>query len=195
MKTSAINYDSLREYSINSFNEALKNADKRKLAENLAYLIALETGLRVGDLLRLRFDSFNYSNDLGKPYFESPIKKTKQAHTGIISDEVYNKIEQYRKALISLNINPEANLFHNYQGKNIYTRQWMHKQFKIVGSKLGFEDFGVHSIRKASAIRVLDLTGSLSMAQYHLTHKRASTTDLYLNVSKKTALEQLSKLF
>jgi len=52
----------------------------------------------------------------------------------------------------------------------------------------------VHSIRKSSAINVLNKTRSLSLAQYHLTHKRATTTDKYLGVTEASALEQLSKI-
>ena len=88
-----------------------------------------------------------------------------------------------------------SNIFYNYKTKQTYTRQWLHKRIKLITEKLGFKDCGVHSIRKASAINILDKTGSLSLAQYHLTHKRASTTDNYLSVSKNSALERLSKIY
>lgn len=195
MKTQPIDYNKLYSEARNLFFENFKTYSQERKSENLAYLIALETGLRVSDLLTLKHDEIYYNNDIGKYCFTTYIKKTKNTHTGVISNELYNYIQTYKEA-VKDELNGHHNtIFYNYTTNKPYTRQWLHKRIKLTAEKLNFKDCGIHSIRKASAINVLDKTGSLSLAQYHLTHKRATTTDNYLSVSKTSALERLSKIF
>lgn len=195
MKTEAIDYNKLYAEARKLFFEDSKSYTLDRKAENLAYMLALESGLRVSDLLLLKYDDFKYNDVLKKYVFTTKIKKTKSIHTGVISNELYNYIQNYiRVVKREYNALNEC-LFYNYRTNKPYTRQWLHKRIKLVSEKLGFENCGVHSIRKASAIKVLDSTGSLSLAQYHLTHKRATTTDKYLGITKSSALEQLSKVF
>ncbi len=195
MKTDAINFDALYNEARKLFHENSNAYILERKAENLAYLIALETGLRVSDLLNLKYDAVTYNQKLKKHIFTTAIKKTKSMHTGVISDEVSNYLDAYKEAIRSRYNALNGYIFYNYNTNKTYTRQWLHKRIKLISEKLGFKNSGVHSIRKASAIKVLDSTGSLSMAQYHLTHKRATTTDKYLGVTQASALEKLSKVF
>ncbi|WP_417213020.1 site-specific integrase [Bizionia sp.] len=195
MKTQPIDYNKLYSEARKLFFEKNQTYNLDRKTENLAYLIALESGLRVSDLLTLKYDDINFNNDLEKYIFSTNIKKTKNSHTGIISNELYNYIQSFKEAVkLEFGANSE-NIFYNYKSNKLYTRQWLHKRIKLTAEKLGFKNCGVHSIRKASAINVLDRTGSLSMAQYHLTHKRATTTDNYLSVTKSSALERLAKIY
>lgn len=195
MKTQPINYNKL-------YNEARKlffeNSDAygiERKSENLAYLLALESGLRVSDLLDLKYYYFSYNEKIGKHCFETPIKKTKGMHTSVISNELYHYIQEYKDAVRVIHNRSSEYIFFNYKLNKPYTRQWLHKRISMIGKKLKFKNCGVHSIRKASAIHVLDKTGSLSMAQYHLSHARATTTDKYLGVTQASALEQLARVF
>ena len=105
-----------------------------------------------------------------------------------------NYVNNYKEFVKSSNLGLNDGVFYNYKTNKPYTRQWLHKRIKLTSEKLGFINCGVHSIRKASAIKVLNSTGSLSLAQYHLTHKRATTTDKYLGITEASALEKLSKI-
>ncbi|MDB9960467.1 site-specific integrase [Oceanihabitans sp.] len=195
MKTQPIDYNKLYTEARKLFfeNNTAYNLDRK--AENLGYLIALESGLRVSDLLTLKYDDIQFSNEIGKYLFNTYIRKTKNNHTGVISNELYNYIQSFKDAVkLEFGTNSEF-IFYNYKTNKEYTRQWLHKRIKLTAFKLGFKNCGVHSIRKASAINILDLTGSLSLAQYHLTHKRATTTDKYLSVTKTSALERLAKIY
>jgi len=196
MKTQPIDYNKLYAQARKLFFDTRQsyNLLDRK-TESLAYLIALETGLRVSDLLKLKYNEINFNNEIDKYLFTTSIKKTKNSHTGVISNELYNYIQSFKETVKKeFGFNSEY-IFYNYKTNNIYTRQWLHKRFRLLAEKLGFANTGAHSIRKASAIKVLDSTGNLSIAQYHLTHKRATTTDKYLGVTQASTLEQLSKVF
>lgn len=196
MKTQPIDYNKLYVQARKLFfdtRQAYRLLDRK--TENLAYLIALESGLRVSDLLKLKYDEIYFNNSIGKYLFTTSIKKTKNSHTGVISNELYNYIKSFQETVKKeFGFNSDY-IFYNYKTNNLYTRQWLHKRFRLLSETLGFEDARIQSIRKASAIKVLNSTGSLSIAQYHLTHKRATTTDKYLGVSQASSLEQLSKVF
>jgi integrase len=195
MKTQPIDYNKLYSEARKLFfeNNQAYNLDRK--AENLAYLVSLESALRASDLLNLKYDDINFDKGLGKYLFTTNIKKTKNSHTGVLSNELYSYIQLFKEAgKMEYGANNEY-IFHNYKKNSIYTRQWLFKRIKLTAEKLGFKNCGVHSIRKASAINVLDKTGSLSMAQYHLTHARATTTDNYLSVTKTSALERLAKIY
>lgn len=195
MKTQPIDYNKLYSEARKMFFENNSSYNLDRKTENIAYLMSLETGLRVSDLLTLKYDDINFNKDLGKYIFSANIKKTKNNHTGIISNELFNYIQAFKEAVkLDFGANSE-NIFYNYKSNKVYTRQWLHKRIKLTAEKLGFKHCGVHSIRKASAINVLDKTGSLSLAQYHLTHKRATTTDNYLSVTKSSALERLAQIY
>ena len=195
MKTEAINYNKLYMEARALFFETNKAYTLDRKTESLAYLLALETGLRVSDLLNLKYSDFKYNNEIKKYCFTTNVMKTKSVHTGVISNELYNTIEMFESAVQSEYNSVNQHIFYNYKTNKVYTRQWLHKRIKLVGEKLGFESCGVHSIRKASAINVLNKTGDFSMAQYHLTHKRATTTDKYLSITKTSALEKYKKVY
>ena len=195
MKTQPVNYDKLYNEARKLFFNYSNAYSLERKSEYLAYLLALESGLRVSDLLEQKYSNFSYHEQLGKYCFTTFIKKTKSEHTGVISNELYHYIQEYKDAVRTIHNRSSEYIFYNYRTNKPYTRQWLHKRIKMIAKKLKFKNAGVHSIRKASAIFVLDKTGSLSMAQYHLSHKRATTTDKYLGVTQATALEQLARVF
>jgi len=202
MKTDALDYQKLYYLASKEFNAKTTAYNIDRKAENLAYLIGLETGLRVGDLLKLKYHDFYFNSKINRYCFDCVVTKTKSEHTGVISNELYNYIEKFRSIVKTHYNKLNDSIFFNFKSKPsksnpecLYTRMWLHKRIKIVGKKLNFENCGVHSIRKASAINVYNDTKNIGLAQYHLTHKRASTTDKYLSVSKSTALEQLALIY
>lgn len=195
MTTQPVNYSKLYNEARKLFFENSEAYTLERKSENLAYLLALESGLRVSDLLELKYHYFTLNDNIGRYTFTSPIKKTHGMHTGVISNELFHYIQEYKDAVRVIHNRSNEYIFYNYKVNKPYSRQWLHKRIKMIAEKLKFKNCGVHSIRKASAIHVLDKTGSLSMAQYHLSHKRATTTDKYLGVSKMTALEQLARVF
>ena len=195
MVTQPINYHKLYNEARKLFFDNSNAYGIERKTEYLAYLLALESGLRVSDLLDQKYYNFSYNEKLSKHCFSTYIKKTKSQHTGVISNELYHYIQEYKDAVRTVYNRSSEYIFYNYNTNKPYTRQWLHKRIKMIAKKLKFKNVGVHSIRKASAIHVLDKTGSLSMAQYHLTHKRATTTDKYLGVTQASALEQLARVF
>jgi len=154
--------------------------------EALAYLLALETGLRASDLLRLKTDSVK--SDLnGRYYIVSDIQKTKETnHRVWISKETYNLIQNIIDTKSIFNRNQF--LFTNPKTHKQFTRFWLYKRSKLMFG------YNFHNLRKVSAKHILKV-GTLADAQRHLAHKRITTTDHYLNVSEKDSLERIKSLY
>ena len=75
MKTQPIDYNKLYSEARKLFfeNNQIYNLDRK--TENLAYLIALESGLRVSDLLTLKYGDISFNSDFGKYIFSTEIDK------------------------------------------------------------------------------------------------------------------------
>ena len=106
MKTDAINYDVIYKEARRLFFETTLNYKIDRKTESIAYLIALETALRVSDMLLLEYSSFKFDMDLKAYTFTTHIKKTDVKHTGVISNELYNYIETFKKWVLSLVLCP-----------------------------------------------------------------------------------------
>ena len=156
--------------------------------ESLAFMLALDTGLRASDLLNLKIsDGIKWDVDLQSFVCVSDIKKTgKKNHKTIVSAETE---DMFRFVLRNApgNFSNNEFIFTNPKTGKQFTRFWLNKRAK--------NTFGInfHKLRKISALRVLDY-GSLADAQRHLAHARATTTDHYLDVSEKSHLERMKRM-
>ena len=193
MRTDSVNYDTFYSKARSLFFDNYKAYKLDRKTEAVAYLVALETGLRVSDMLGLKYSDITYNDSINSYVFEAYVNKVSTDHIGQISNELFAILETFKNEIRTEGNSINDSIFYNYKTGKPYSRQWLHKRIKVVSEKIGLENISVHSLRRASAIKVLDKTGSLSMAQYHLTHKRTSTTDKYLNVSKNSALKQIAK--
>ena len=162
MEKNSINYEQLYSKVLKNLKSVLTNKKTGyvldRKAEGLAFLLALETGLRVSDLLKLKFKSFSYNSDIKAHTFTVVLIKSKSSHTGVVSNELYKMIEFFSKSLVvdhGLDIYDKSEfIFYNYSTYSLYTRQWLHKRIKILAKNLGFENCGLQGIRKASAFKV-----------------------------------------
>ena len=158
--------------------------------ESLAFMLALDTGLRASDLLNLKMKgSIKYDDKLKSFVCVSDIKKTgKRNHKTIVSAETE---DMYRYVLRNqdsrLHYDRTEFIFTNPATGKQFTRFWLNKRAK--------HTFGInfHQLRKISALRVLEV-GSLADAQKHLAHARATTTDLYLGVTETDHLERMKRM-
>lgn len=168
---------------------AQMNVEKNKefMYESLAFMIALDTGLRASDILNLKMKgSITYDEDLEACVCISDIKKTgKRNHKTIISDATDKMVKfYYRNLPYPLSVETTEFLFTNPRTGKQFTRFWLNKRAK--------HTFGInfHQLRKISALKVLEV-GTIADAQKHLAHSRVSTTDTYLNVSEDSYLKRM----
>jgi len=155
--------------------------DSKYTFECLAILIALDTGLRASDLLRLKASDISYNEETNSYQCKSYIKKTDtKDHIRPLSTDTYKAF----KSIKFIN----NNLFFNPKTCKLFTRIWLTKRTTL---RYGFS---FHNIRKISAKRILEV-GTIADAQLHLAHKRITSTNTYLKVSEKDSLERIRSLY
>lgn len=190
----SVNY-AVKLFEAVEYNDLKYKLDKR--TEAIMILIGIDTALRISDLLNLKYDDLEITNEYGKPVFHTYIKKTKKRLSIPISITTLKYLETY-KQWTKLCYGESEYIFHNFNTDRVYTRQWAHKRLceankkGLLGDKVDVA--GAHSLRKTGANRVYEITKDIRDAQYLLGHKNIMQTETYLAVDKKKALERLCNL-
>mgnify|MGYP003679744587 CR=1 FL=1 len=135
---------------------------ERDMRFYLLCLLALESGARVSDLLKLSWHSVDFEL-LKVSYMNTKGKKRQSAN---LTRTLIGYILRYRKTLESNNV------------------------YRVTANRRTQKEFGInfHQLRKESAKNVATYKGVV-MASKHLGHSRVSTTDIYLGVSEEEFLD------
>ena len=141
------------------------------------------TGMRVSELLSLRFTNIDLENTLvrveGKGSKERiiPFNETSKEYLKIY-------LEEYRPLLIKNGKNYDE-LFLNNRGTPI-TRQGLFKLLKNLCQSVGItKNVSPHVLRHSFATHLLDAGADLRVIQEFLGHENISTTQIYTHVSKE----------
>lgn len=133
----------------------------------LAIRVSLETGLRIDDVLRLRWENFGKSNKF--TYFA---KKTGKKGVKRLSKVLKNE-------LFSRNVNGSDYVFPGRKKGTHRTRQAVWKDIKKAADLMGVQmNASPHSARKTYAVE-LRKTEGLAAVQRELQHSDMNTTMLY----------------
>lgn len=164
----------------NGFKYQFQNREKifrPNIQVSIILQLEASIGLRVGDVLNLRLNSFKN----GK--IETKEKKTGKLQYREINSSVINAIYNYA---IERNKKPDDKLF------TIGVRA-VQKQLKIVVDYLGLKNIGTHSFRKLYAVTVYENNNNnIELLKELLNHSSVSTTQRYIRVSQE-AINNASK--
>jgi len=146
----------------------------------LLSLMALETGARVSDLLKLEFAAIeenviSYTNS-----------KSNKKQNQIVSQNLISHINRYKETLIELG-QFNTLIFYNSSKGSVLSRVTANRR-----SQKEFE-INFHQLRKESGRHVASQRGVV-LASKFLGHSKVSTTDIYLNISDNDYLNQMSSI-
>ena len=132
----------------------------------LALRICIETGLRIGDVLKLR------KKDIQSNKIDFVASKTGKSGTKEISTRLSKEIER-------LSRNPEDFIFRGRGKSGHRTRQAVYLDLKKACKRMGVEgQISPHSARKSYAVKVFHDKG-LNAVQKELQHRNVYDTFLY----------------
>ena len=141
------------------------------------------TGLRIGDVMRLTLDSIIFDN--GRYRFHIQEHKTKKFRTFTVPNPVYNMLYRYAKAN---GIKPNALLF-PMSVRNVQ------KKLDQVTDYLGYRYISSHSFRKFFACRCYsESNNDINLVRTLLQHSDTATTIRYLGVSEDKVEKVLRKV-
>lgn len=157
------------------------------IRENRTIAIILQTeantGLRIGDVLRLRLDDIIY--DGTRYHFYMREHKTGKLRTFTIPDQCYRMLEKYAKAK---EIPSDKPLF-DMTVRNVQAR------LSDVCDYLGYKHIGSHSFRKYAATRLYKLSGyDIEMVRKFLQHSSSAVTMRYIGLQDERFEKCLRKM-
>ncbi|HMK31428.1 MAG TPA: site-specific integrase, partial [Terriglobales bacterium] len=163
-------------------------------------LLALLTGLRIGELLALSWNNVDFSAGLIRitcGYYRGTMgsPKTKSSRRSVPLPEILKSIllELHQKAE-----SPEELIFHTSKGTPYNDSNLLHRELKPAGRKLGMPWLNWHTLRRTHATLFQYAGGSLRDAQAQLGHSKMSTTlEIYtlpIPEQQRAAVEKLSEL-
>lgn len=131
-------------------------------------------GLRIGDVLKLKFNSF--LKDGGRWRLDIIEEKTNKKREFTVPNEVYNFIKMY---VLENMISPSTKIF------DISVRA-VQKHLKIVCDFLGLRKVGTHSFRKYFATNIyINSNYNILLVSRLLQHAEVKTTQRYIGIDNK----------
>lgn len=152
---------------VHEFIEQAKEERHNATTKANLIMFAVDSGLRLSELLELKTSDFTETND---HYLLTGYGKGNKKYTDSIAKEV---VEQLFSDMIP---NEENRIFYPLSEKNA-------KDMMVrIRKKLGYdkEKYSFHSLRKTSVTYTHDLTGSLLVAQRKANHSSPNTTTIYV---------------
>jgi integrase len=172
-------YRELKKKVDSRFLEASKKTDMRFY---LLCLLALESGARVSDLLKLEWSNIDTDNNIVS-YLNTKSKKVQEQN---ISDTLVSYIKRFKATLESAD---ELNnsIFYNSYKANVMSRVTANRR-----SQKEF-DINFHQLRKEAGKNIANQSGVV-LASAYLGHSKVSTTDIYLKTSQASYLKQMKSI-
>jgi integrase len=173
-------YRELKQKVDSGFLESIKKTDMRFY---LLCLLALESGARVSDLLKLEWSNIDTENNIVS-YLNTKSKKMQEQN---ISETVVSYINRFKAILESSN-ELNNNIFYNSYKANVMSR--------VTANRRSQKEFGInfHQLRKEAGKNIANQSGVV-LASAYLGHSKVSTTDIYLGTSKASYLKQMKSVF
>lgn len=143
--------------------------------------VALHTGLRIGDVLKLRLDQL-------KPVFSVVEAKTGKRRRVGLTAELLAEVRQFSR-------HPHIWAFPGRDSSKPLTRQAVWKDVKRAGRAFRLpQNVAPHSFRKIYAVDLLAKYGDVKRVQRALNHRDAVTTYIYAMSDKLLGDRAVSKL-
>jgi len=198
MKTKPLPIQEIKEHYSNLFYTTLdvEVAYKfERLTECLLFTLQAKTGLRISDVLDLRYSNVIYKGL--DTYLELILKKTKSELVLPMDRLLLKMIQDYKEYCILEFNETNEKIFYNYKSSKSFTYMWASKRINLLNNSgvLGkvYDNVGTHSIRKGLAEYLYSKKG-LRTTQYLLGHRSMLTTEIYLKLDEKQHLKDLQEV-
>ncbi|HFU6602492.1 TPA: tyrosine-type recombinase/integrase [Bacillus pacificus] len=160
--------------------EDMKWALKRHCSERdyILFLIGIQTGLRVSDLLQLKTEQIIHLKKKKRKEFkikEGKTKKERDVNLIPIFDEVY----VYAQTIVS------DWLFPSRKGDKAISKIQAYRQLNKAADFAGVEAIGTHTMRKTFGYWMYKQTKDVAMLQDMLNHSKPSVTLKYIGINKE----------
>ncbi len=153
---------------------------------------AIFTGLRVGDILRLKWIQVNLSKAI---LVFNEQKKNNRERVKFLNQDMVNLLLEIKQDNLLAGIEPEyIFLGPKSKGKPAKPLKSVSTAFNTALKKAGIRDFHFHDLRHTSASHLIMRGASMKAVQEHLNHSSPTMTNRYAHISEKFQREQIELL-
>lgn len=138
----------------------------------ILFLIGINTGLRIGDLLKLKTEDLK-----GKKSIKVYENKTNKPRT-VYLDSVYSELQEYIAS------NQSEWLFPSRQGVNPISTTQAYRQLVKAGKMVDIETIGTHTMRKTFGYWHYNQYNDLATLQDILNHSSSAITIRYIGITE-----------
>ncbi|OSX89554.1 hypothetical protein S2E19_04519 [Bacillus mycoides] len=162
--------------------EDMKWALKRHCSERdyIMFLLGINTGLRVGDLLKLKISDVRRKKKL--IIREGKTKKARQLNLS----NVYDEIQEYIRTVDS------DWLFPSRKGDKAITTTQAYRQLQKAADMSGLDSIGTHTMRKSFGYWFYKQTKDVAKLQNILNHSHPQITLTYIGITAEEIEEDLN---
>ncbi|HFJ9454159.1 tyrosine-type recombinase/integrase [Bacillus tropicus] len=159
----------------------MKWALKRHCSERdyILFLVGLNTGLRVGDLLKLKVSDVRKKKKV--LIKEGKTKKARQLNLS----NIYDEIQEYIRTVDS------EWLFPSRKGDKAITTTQAYRQLQKAADMAGLESVGTHTMRKSFGYWFYKQTKDVAKLQNILNHSHPQITLTYIGITAEEIEEDL----
>lgn len=153
--------------------------------DSILFLMGIYTGLRIGDILKLRIKEVK-----GKKYLNIKDNKTNKTNRLEFNQELKKALDQY-----TINKNPEEFLIKSKKGNNKpITRGQAYKILKQAANLYDMDNIGTHSMRKTFGYHLYSQTKDIVQVQTALNHGDAAHTRRYIGIDSEIINKSIKNL-
>lgn len=164
----------------NKINEMKIELKKQGTRDYLLFLVGINTGLRISDIIRLKVLDVLNENRTPKTHITIIEKKTGKLKKFKINDSLSREIIEYTKNLKMMDY-----LFTSRKGINKpITRVQAYRILNTVAKKIGLEEIGTHTLRKTFGYHFYKRNKDVAMLQKLFNHSSPSITLRYIGIEQ-----------
>lgn len=160
--------------------EIKEELKKNGTRDYLLFYTGINTGLRVSDVVKLKYDDIRNKDGSMKTHISIIEQKTNKPKKFPIFNGLYSELEKYTR-----NMKIGDYLFKSQKGTNkpISTTQ-AYRIISTAGAKVGLEEIGTHTMRKTFGYHHYQQFHDVALLQQILNHASPSVTLKYIGISQ-----------
>ena len=146
--------------------------------ERVLFILGINSGLRISDLLNLRW------KDVSEGSVKVKEQKTGKVKRFPLNDACVEALRSIPRG------EPKEYIFVSHSNRNgseskPWTRQYVWQVLSEAAAVVGLEEVGTHTLRKTFAYHVFTATKNLTLVQKLLNHSSPATTLRYLGIEQE----------
>ncbi len=146
---------------------------KRGHRDYMLFVIGINTGLRIGDILNLKVKDFAKSHIIIRE------EKTGKEKRHLINENLRSEVERY-----TLDMNLDDYLFPSRKGNKPIGRVQAYRILAEVAEQVGLDEIGTHTLRKTYGYHQYKQNKDIVMLQQLFNHAAPSVTLRYIGIQQ-----------